>query len=95
MVARIILSFIYIQSLPNTQVNIFPVLSHHDERRLYHRRDDQEREHNGEVLPRGMPYMESKERAFRASHPPVDHHTEPKAVGGCDKKRWDLKYPVG
>ncbi len=41
---------IYIQPLSNTQVNLFPVLSHNDERRLYRCREGEEREHDGEVL---------------------------------------------
>jgi hypothetical protein len=31
--------------------------------------------------------MESEGHTFLSLHPPNDHHTEPQAVGGSDKKR--------
>jgi len=66
----------------------------HYERRLNPRRNDQEREHDGEVPPEGMLYMESKERAFLAPHSTNDRHAEPQAVRGCDKKGRELEYTM-
>jgi len=69
--------------------------SHEDERRLYRCRNDQKREYDGEVLPRGVTHMEP-EWEFSLSLHPADHHrTEPQTVGGCDKKCRDLEYTVG
>ena len=66
-----------------------------NERCLNRCRKNEEREHDGEVPPKGMPYMESEEGTFLPPHPPHNRHAEPQAVGGRDQKRWLLEYTVG
>lgn len=42
-----------------------------------------------------MLYVEPKERALLIPNPPDDHHAEPEAVGGRDKKKGrEFEYPV-
>ena len=62
----------------------FSLLQPEDKRRLNPCRDDQKREHDDEVSPKGMRYIGSEERAFLAPHPLDDRHAEPQAVGGSD-----------
>ena len=52
------------------------------ERRLNRRRDDQKREHDGEIPPEGMLYVESEECAFLATYSPGDRHPLPATVKG-------------
>src|SRR5659263_306714 len=70
------------------------LLQPEDESGLYRCRNNQEWEHDGEIPPEGMLYVESEERAFIPPHPPDDHHAEPQAVGGRNKKRWYLEYSI-
>src|SRR3990172_2916371 len=65
-----------------------------DEGRLDRCRNNEEREHDGEVPPEGMLYVKSEEGAFLPPHPPDDRHAEPQAVGGRNKKRRYLEYSI-
>jgi len=40
------------------------------------RRDNQEWEHDGEISPEGMLYVESEKHAFLAPYSPDDRHSE-------------------
>jgi len=52
------------------------------EGRLDRRRDDQEWEHDGEILPKGMPYIGPEEGAFLASDSPDNRYAGAKVQRG-------------
>jgi|GEM_PF-4188137 len=74
---------------------ILPLLHPQDQRRLNRRRDDQEREHDCEVPPKGMLHLASNRIALLSADSSEDIDPKPQAVVSRNDERRDLQDSVG